>query len=107
MAYDESLFSYVEKTIEKRSFRWSHHGVKRSVRRYRIQGLVFLWVTRQVASIVHTHHAQILVDLPEVQQQLGSSDCGLFAIAFATSILKGEDPSSVRYIQSRMRQHVE
>ena len=63
-------------------------------------------VAHQVASILNTHHPQITVDIPEVQQQRGSNDCGLFAIAFATSILKGEDPSSVKYLQSSMRQHL-
>lgn len=61
---------------------------------------------KAVASIVCTHRSQILVDLPEIQQQVGSNDCGLFAIAFATSILKGEDPSSVGYSHSRIHQHL-
>ena len=43
-------------------------------------------VAHQVASILNTHHPQITVDIPEVQQQRGSNDCGLFAIAFATMI---------------------
>ena len=50
-------------------------------------------VAHQVASILNTHHPQITVDIPEVQQQRGSNDCGLFAIVSATSILKGENPS--------------
>jgi hypothetical protein len=42
----------------------------------------------------------------KVQQQSGGNDCGLFAIAFATSLCHGEDPSQVFYDQKSMRQHL-
>ena len=40
------------------------------------------------------------------QKQEGISDCGLFAIAFATSIAHGEDPGSREYCQGRMSSHL-
>ena len=40
------------------------------------------------------------------QKQEGISDCGLFAIAFATLIAHGEDPGSREYCQGRMRSHL-
>ena len=43
IAYNSVTIQYVEKSIEKRSFHWSHHGVKRSAGRYRISGLDYLW----------------------------------------------------------------
>ena len=40
------------------------------------------------------------------QRQKGAQDCGLFAIAFATSIACGEDPSKRMYNQDLMREHL-
>ena len=52
---------------------------------------------------IHNNHRLLSPQAP-VQYQCGSSDCGLFAIAFATSLVKGENPVSVQYIQHSMRQ---
>ena len=41
----------------------------------------------------------------KVQRQLGSSDCGLFALAFATDLCHGLDPSTQSYNQKDIRQH--
>ena len=41
----------------------------------------------------------------KVQRQLGSSDCGLFTLAFATDLCHGLDPSTQSYNQKEMRQH--
>ena len=38
--------------------------------------------------------------------QQGSKDCGLFAIAYATEIAYGHDPSSFIFDQSKLRQHL-
>ena len=38
--------------------------------------------------------------------QRGSKDCGLFAIAFATELAFGHDPSNFIFDQSKMRQHL-
>ena len=39
--------------------------------------------------------------------QNGNSDCGLYAaIAFATSIAFGEDPTTLRFRPESMRQHL-
>ena len=37
---------------------------------------------------------------------MGDSDCGLFALAFITSICNGEDPVKQIYDQSAMRDHL-
>ena len=42
----------------------------------------------------------------KVQRQVGGNDCGLFAIAFATSICFGKDPSIQSYNQPEMRSHL-
>jgi len=41
-----------------------------------------------------------------VSKQQGGVDCGLFAIAYATTLLNGMDPVNVVFTQARMRQHV-
>ena len=38
-------------------------------------------------------------------KQKGSSDCGLFCIAVATSLCRKENPSQLYYIQDYMRKH--
>ena len=43
---------------------------------------------------------------PHVQIQRGSKDCGCFAVAFAVSLLLGEDPTALTYCQNDMRQHL-
>ena len=40
------------------------------------------------------------------QQQTNSSDCGVFAIAFATCLVFGQDPSEVTFDIPRMRPHL-
>ena len=48
---------------------------------------------------------KLAVELPPVQIQRGV-DCGLFAIAFATDIAEGNDPSFISYNQDLMREHL-
>ena len=55
---------------------------------------------------MHSAGKQITVQYVNVQYQKGSQDCGLFAIAFACGICFGKDPSSVKFVQSTMRQHL-
>ena len=40
------------------------------------------------------------------QKQLGTDDCGAFAIAAATAIAFGINPSSVHFQQEKMRSHL-
>jgi len=39
-------------------------------------------------------------------QQTGASDCGLFAIAYATTLAFKADSSQTRYNQKLMREHL-
>ncbi|CAH3143466.1 unnamed protein product [Porites evermanni] len=41
----------------------------------------------------------------KVQKQLGGSDCGLMALAFANDLSHGLDPATQRYSQFEMRKH--
>lgn len=42
-----------------------------------------------------------------VQRQVGGDDCGLFAVAFAEAVCRGDDPELLRFDQGKMRQHLE
>ena len=39
------------------------------------------------------------------QSQVGSSDCGVFSLFFATAIAQGDDPSQYTFDQQKMRSH--
>ena len=41
-----------------------------------------------------------------VQSQHGSSDCGLFALAFTTSLCHQENPVEINYTQHKLRSHL-
>ena len=41
-----------------------------------------------------------------VQQQKGSSDCGVFAVAYAVEVCLGRNPQYARFDQTRMRNHL-
>ena len=44
----------------------------------------------QIGALLCTKERQITLDYPAVQIQKGGSDCGLFAVAFATSLCTGD-----------------
>ncbi|XP_033636978.1 uncharacterized protein LOC117297905 [Asterias rubens] len=46
------------------------------------------------------------VRLPRMHRQRGSSDCGVFALAYATELAFKGDPEIVVYEQKRLRQHL-
>ena len=48
---------------------------------------------------------QVTLVNEKVQRQIGSNDCGLFALAFATVLCHGLDPVNQRYEQQSMQQH--
>lgn len=49
---------------------------------------------------------EIVVCISDVQQQVGSTDCGVFAVAFALHLALGEDPSLLIFDQKSMRPHL-
>ena len=56
----------------------------------------------QVAAILQTSDKSFTLKHIEVQHQKGTSNCALFAMAFALTLCMGEDPFSKTYIQSEM-----
>ena len=62
-------------------------------------------VKMQIASIMMLERPHINVIVQHFQQQTGSTDCGLFAIAAARSLCIGCDPSNLYFEQKKMREH--
>lgn len=59
-----------------------------------------------VADLMQSKADQIEIRYADVQRQSGGSDCGLFALAFATTLCFGENPETISYTQSAMREHL-
>ena len=59
---------------------------------------------QQIVWLLYSSDDSITLAWPNIKQQTGSSDCGLFATA--TAICCGVDPTSQDWDQSEMRQHL-
>lgn len=60
----------------------------------------------QICNIVHSQKKSVTIEIMDVLKQRGSNDCGLYALAFATSLCLGELPTDRRYSQGDMREHL-
>ena len=60
----------------------------------------------QICSIVRSQKKSVTIEIMDVLKQCGSTDCGLFALAFGTSLCIGESPSEKKYIQRDLRAHL-
>ena len=58
-----------------------------------------------VADLMQSKQKEVVIEYVDVQEQRGASHCGLFALAFITSIGNGIDPASHSYQQAAMRSH--
>ena len=63
-------------------------------------------ISKQIADLLKTNSNDITIHLVPVQQQLNSADCGVFAAAFAVSLLLGKDPVQETYHPSGVRSHL-
>ena len=59
----------------------------------------------QIAALLCCSSSRITARVPKTQSQIGSSDCGVFAIAFATDLAFGLNPASHYYEQDKLRPH--
>ena len=60
----------------------------------------------QVCALMHTPEKEITMLFANVRKQHNSSDCGVYSIAYATSLCHGEDPVKRLYTGRKMRQHL-
>ena len=81
-------------------------GVVKCFDSYNNRGYIKKYVGKQVASIIRELSPQLTVRITAVQQQQNGTDCGVFALAYATSLLNGQDPESVTYDTSKLRSHL-
>jgi len=59
-----------------------------------------------IADMLQSSNDSIVVQYIKMQEQFGASDCGLFAIATATTICYGQDVCMLEFDQSVMRKHL-
>ena len=64
------------------------------------------FVQKQIAAMLKTREDEIRVNVMNMQMQAGTCDCGLFAVATATSLMHGIHPGECTFDQSGMRQHL-
>ena len=62
-------------------------------------------VNMQIAAFLCCTSSRITTRFHQTQSQIGSSDCGVFAIAFATDLAFGLKPASHHYEQDTLRPH--
>ena len=67
---------------------------------------ISMFMQKQIATLLHTSQKEIKVNIMNMQVQSGTCDCGLFAIATATSLVNGVHPGAVTFKQSEMRRHL-
>ena len=58
-----------------------------------------------IASLVKTTRTYFSMTFPDVQQQDGGFNCGLYALDFGYSLCAGTDPAQLVYIQTEFRSH--
>ena len=61
---------------------------------------------KQIACIVNTAYPRIKLNFMDVPCQNGSDHCGLFAVAYATTICYGKKPEKFIFDQGLMRRHL-
>ena len=64
------------------------------------------YLLQQIASIVHEDGPQLVINPMKVQKQTNSVDCGLYALAFATSLVNGINPEDETYSVEELRPHL-
>ena len=60
----------------------------------------------QIEALLATPKDAIKVKYIDTQMQSGSSDCGIFAVAFATALANGEAPGAMHFNQPKNRRHL-
>ena len=60
----------------------------------------------QICSFVRPNSDTLTINMPNFQRQPNGRDCGIFAIAVATELANGRDPSFCYWDVARMRPHL-
>jgi hypothetical protein len=70
-----------------------------------MQNVPSVCVKKQLAAICQVKESWLAIQLMNVDRQKVQGDCGLLAMAHATSLCMGQDPVNFVYAQEKMRQH--
>ena len=60
----------------------------------------------QIAALLATPRSTINIRDMDTQLQCGSTDCGIFAIAFAATLPNGDQPGALHFDQPHMQKHL-
>ena len=60
---------------------------------------------RQIAALLRTKHKRIKLKVHKMQYQKENTTCGLFAVAFATDLAHGHNPSGYQYKEDHLWSH--
>ena len=63
-------------------------------------------LVKQLCCLLQTKEKQLTINVMEMQAQSGGNDCGCFAIACATALCHGENPSTLVWSQTKIRGHL-
>ena len=63
-------------------------------------------IKQQIASLMRVAEPNLTLTFADVQMQAGGSDCGIFALAFATAFCFVHSPGKFHFDQQRMRTHL-
>ncbi len=80
----------------------AHVSVYDSLRRLNVEAQLI----HEVASFVHTDTDKLHFNIRNVNGQINSSDCGIYAIAYATELAFGGDPTICSWRHAKMRPHL-
>ena len=61
----------------------------------------------ELARMIHTDSPEMIINWQQCSKQVGGNDCGLFALAFATALCHGLNPSSFFFSQGFMHAHLQ
>ena len=67
---------------------------------------ITLETKKALCALLKTRKDMFHFDLMNTQLQSNSNDCGLFAVAFATELVCGGDPTRCRFIEGELRRHL-
>ena len=69
--------------------------------------LFSLTVTRKPPPVIRgLYYSKIKIIVSRCQKQAGGKDCGLYAIAFAVTLVFNLHPSKLKFNQQKMRSHL-
>lgn len=88
-----------------------HHWiVATTIGEVRVYASIFQYCDEETKYIISNFFQcgpeKLLIKVAHSQKQRGSSDCGQFAIAFATAVAFGINPSKLKLRQEAMRAHL-